>query len=850
MSIAPLPFDHPSRIHASSHASAHPSSLHSSSASTSSAATDRRMGAWADVAPSERSANSHRPKNAVRFVRAQRVGSRLVMVDGDSSSNRSFDDGKTSIDSRSIGEAVNMPTASVEALFAITDQNTLDAPARMHPWFLSFDVDQSEERYRAIFCRKYWFTFFYMTISESLMALITLFVSLIKLLQGAMGELGYFVLMCQFLIFCTSLSPIVQYLITHNRSGTYEYATTYKYLIFIILVNVNSFLEHSVDLNGIMILYTFMYHVFLRNTFQKMYRINIVGIVVHALVEVWIPDVTVGIRNIIIMTISQLMILNVHHFVERLDRRVFLSGDAINRCVEQSKEEIERINQVVLALYPRIVAHAYCDNQAQGITYSGAHTSCIGMKFNILHSDVKAMSVSDYNTKAGTLLNAIDNVMNRLDKIGSFGNYYLATQGLFENPYEENAKRVARLIFGLSSSARYEKICQSYKVSIRVHSGRVMGAIIGKAQRFEVFGEAIRDLERMHNSFPEETILVSEDFQAIVRDSFNFHCVGEQGGKKFYRILGPVVKSNFSSSTGTDKDQANTQTQNTANEAQASQVLIASHKTHNLEVQSAVMQDLSGRPTPIATQYTEVAAVPTQERRRASSSIVDRQNRQLERNTALPKVNQQEYKQSPFTSEKKNPYLEDEYEIIDNAKRIQERLASDEENLRQVDKAEFSKAYTSVQMCGLFACFIVWSFFEWNSTYERVSFTAWETLSVSIILRAFIFTPIMVGLLFAHYLTDPEAASWDEIEARAQRIPEVFHVVYGVFIICYFLSLDNNAMIVYSIPQIWGFIFESYIWMIFCGVCPLMDSKVFRILCLMWVSYVTFFVSMYFPYLE
>eukprot|EP00002_Diphylleia_rotans_P019997 TRINITY_DN3877_c0_g1_i2.p1 TRINITY_DN3877_c0_g1~~TRINITY_DN3877_c0_g1_i2.p1 ORF type:complete len:797 (-),score=136.41 TRINITY_DN3877_c0_g1_i2:1480-3663(-) len=176
---------------------------------------------------------------------------------------------------------------------------------------------------------------------------------------------------------------------------------------------------------------------------------------------------------------------------------------------------------------------------------------------------------------------------------------------------------------------------------------------------------------------------------------------------------------------------------------------------------------------------------------------------------------------------------------------LEDMIREDDERFMKFEQRASNQTIIRIQLVGIVVVYFCWTAYELALMGEQAKAAA--DLVHSFLLRIAIFGSIGIALS-THHILDVMDTGLHNYSHWINTIT-LMHMLYGLFILCRFILLEAGVVIVHSDSHIWSFIFEGFVWVMFCGSCPLMDKKIFYSLTIPWASYMCYFFIRYRDYL-
>lgn len=154
-------------------------------------------------------------------------------------------------------------------------------------------------------------------------------------------------------------------------------------------------------------------------------------------------------------------------------------------------------------------------------------------KFNevtVFFSDIVGFTKMSSTLDPKKLINELNEIYTRFDeivtenhceRIKTIGDAYMAVCGM-PNPDDHHAENILRTAVGIIRylNERNENSALKWKVRIGIHSGTVVGGIVGvKKYIYDVFGDTINTASRMETSSEPMRINISNSTYELIKDS-------------------------------------------------------------------------------------------------------------------------------------------------------------------------------------------------------------------------------------------------------------------------------------------------------------------------------------------
>jgi adenylate cyclase len=216
------------------------------------------------------------------------------------------------------------------------------------------------------------------------------------------------------------------------------------------------------------------------------------------------------------------------HILERSRRRVFFQDLIIREQTEQLAEEARKSEQLIHNILPQPIAVRLL---------GGERTIAVDYpQVSVLFGDIVGftplaarLSARDVIDLLGELFESFDRLAlaHDVEKIKTIGDAYMAVGGLSGGD-AAHATSVVRLGLALLEEAgRHEALGQPLQLRIGVHSGPVVGGVIGTQKlAFDLWGDTVNVASRLQELGPPGRVHISERTWLLVRDDFDCEPLG------------------------------------------------------------------------------------------------------------------------------------------------------------------------------------------------------------------------------------------------------------------------------------------------------------------------------------
>ena len=235
------------------------------------------------------------------------------------------------------------------------------------------------------------------------------------------------------------------------------------------------------------------------------------------------------------------------HILERGRRRLFVQDLVIREQAEQLASEMQRSEALIHNVLPAPVARRLLGGERTIADDYPSVTVLFGdiVGFTPLAARLGAREVID-------LLSGLFVAFDRLAaehgvvKIKTIGDSYMAVGGL--SPGDDgHAPAIVRLgLSMLEEVARHDSVGGPLQLRIGVHSGPVVGGVIGTERlAFDLWGDTVNVASRLQELAPPGRVLVSERTMLLVREQFVCEPLGAsdlRGHSRMntFAVVGPI----------------------------------------------------------------------------------------------------------------------------------------------------------------------------------------------------------------------------------------------------------------------------------------------------------------------
>lgn len=236
------------------------------------------------------------------------------------------------------------------------------------------------------------------------------------------------------------------------------------------------------------------------------------------------------------------------HIVERGRRRLFVQDLVIREQTEQLAGEIRRSEALIHDIMPASIAVRLLGGERTIADDYPSVTVLFGdiVGFTPLAARLGAREVID-------LLRGLFVAFDRLSaehgavKIKTIGDSYMAVGGLTPGG-DGHAPAIVRLgLSMLEEVARHEALGQPLQLRVGVHTGPVVGGVIGTQRlAFDLWGDTVNVASRLQELAPPGRVLISESTMLLVRAHFACEPLGASelrghSSMNTYTVTGPQL---------------------------------------------------------------------------------------------------------------------------------------------------------------------------------------------------------------------------------------------------------------------------------------------------------------------
>jgi class 3 adenylate cyclase len=236
------------------------------------------------------------------------------------------------------------------------------------------------------------------------------------------------------------------------------------------------------------------------------------------------------------------------HIVERGRRRLFVQDLVIREQTEQLAGEIERSETLIHDILPASIAERLLDGERTIADDYPSVTVLFGdiVGFTPLAAQLGARDVIDLLRRLFVSFDRLA-AQHGAVKVKTIGDNYMAVGGLTPGD-TGHAPAIVRLgVSMLEEVARHEARGMPLELRIGVHSGPVVGGVIGTERlAFDLWGDTVNVASRLQELAPPGRVLVSERTMLLIRDRFTCEPLGARelrGHSRMntYAVVGPIA---------------------------------------------------------------------------------------------------------------------------------------------------------------------------------------------------------------------------------------------------------------------------------------------------------------------
>jgi class 3 adenylate cyclase len=234
---------------------------------------------------------------------------------------------------------------------------------------------------------------------------------------------------------------------------------------------------------------------------------------------------------ILLISVMGYFVYRAYQIKKRANKELKEKNDKIteqNRKISKQKEEIElekeKSDKLLLNILPIRVAN--------DLKISGKTTPQVFKNVTVYFSDIVGftnmstqLSPQELIDELNEIFTAFDNIFEKhsCERIKTIGDAYLAVCGM---PAEDvrHAENVVDSAIKIMQylKKRNEKSRVKWKIRIGIHSGSVVGGVVGiKKYIYDVFGDTINTASRMESNSESMMINISENTKEIIKDKYD-----------------------------------------------------------------------------------------------------------------------------------------------------------------------------------------------------------------------------------------------------------------------------------------------------------------------------------------
>ncbi len=232
---------------------------------------------------------------------------------------------------------------------------------------------------------------------------------------------------------------------------------------------------------------------------------------------------------------------------ERNRRGLYSQEMLIREQSDQLQVESEKSERLLLNILPQPIAARLKDGED---TIADEY-----QMVSVLFADIVGftplsarLEARDVVSLLSGLFSAFDDLVadRGLEKIKTIGDAYMAVGGLADSDTDHAVTIVGLGVAMLDEAARHETLGKPLQMRIGVHTGPVVGGVIGTRKlAFDLWGDTVNVASRLEGLSPPGRILVSEATWALVRGHFQCELMTDRelrghSTMRTYSIVGPL----------------------------------------------------------------------------------------------------------------------------------------------------------------------------------------------------------------------------------------------------------------------------------------------------------------------